>query len=1203
MEEQRKMFVKRIDLHGFKSFADKTRVGFVDGVTAIVGPNGCGKSNICDAFRWSLGEQRARLLRGSRMEDVIFNGTETRNQQGMAEVTITIDNSSGAIPIDYREVVVTRRLYRSGESEYLLNKVSCRLRDIVELFMDTGLSKSAYSVIGQGQMDLVLSSKPEERRFLFEEAAGIVKYRTRQKAAMRKLDAAENNLTRLDDVIREVRRQMRSMRRQASAARRYKERRDLLRELEVRTAYTSFEELTRDCTALETKLVAMQQQREGHGAALAAAEADRESLGGRLLETDRELSAGRGRLHDLETEADQLERRISVLRERLAANGQTQERAQTDIAEIGERAEKLTAELAGFGERLAAAEAEAGGFAEQLAQREAEREDVRNRQRESAQQAEQLRDRSADLGRRQAEITAARDKLRYDLERIQGEEREVGARVTELESQMKGAEADVDTARSVSVDARAAVDKAESLVAEHAKNIRRLTSELAATDGRLEQLRDEHSRTQSRRESIEDLCERFEGYYEGPRAVLTAHRENRDCARGVRGSVADLITVAGEHELAIESVLGDRAQWVVTGTLSEARDCIDYLTETETGRTVMAPLDQVERASAPPGIEPGILAETGVIGRASELVQCEEQYSALIERMLGDTIVVGTIDDALAIRERYAGTQLPDMVTADGTVVSRLGTVCGGRTGGAGRGLIGRRAEIDELRHRIDELETEIAAVRQTRDSQRLELETSRVEHDKSEAELRQLAVRAAEARRDFQAREQEKARFAEQLAAERQRLERMGTQQVETEQEFAGVEAELSSIEEKRSRLDEQIETVAKSLSSLRESEEACAGRVGDARLQKVESEHAVTSVRTEMAHVQQLHDELGERKELRRRELEDARKAAAGIAEDIRETEHAVGAIITERDSAQAALVSVENRRQEMLDNVETLDGRLRQLRDTVQEVQAQVHALELELTQKRDHLTGLEERVESEYDVRLRELTREEVGDDERSDDARSDETAKLRDQLASMGSVNLMAIDEQTDLETRLEFLTSQRDDLLKAKSALMQIVDKFNRTTEQMFLDTFEQVRAHFHDLFRVLFGGGQARLSLIDEENVLDSGIEIAVRPPGKKMQTLELFSGGERALIAVALLFSIFKCKPSPFCILDEVDAPLDDANIVRFLDMLTAFTRSTQFVIITHNKITMERADVLYGVTMAEQGVSQIISTRLVEVDEITA
>jgi len=947
----------------------------------------------------------------------------------------------------------------------------------------------------------------------------------------------------------------------------------------------------------------MQQQREGHGAALAAAEADRESLGGRLLETDRELSAGRGRLHDLETEADQLERRISVLRERLGANGQTQERAQTDIAEIDERTETLAAELAGFGERLAAAEAEAGGFAEQLVQREVEREDVRNRQREAAQQAEQLRAQSADLNRRHAEITAARDKLHYDLERIQGEEREVGIRVTALESQVKEAGADVEIARSVSEHAHAAVEKAESLVAEYTKNIRRLTSELAAADVQLELLRDEHSRTQSRLESIEDLYERFEGYYEGPRAVLTAQRENRKFARGVRGSVADIITVTGEHTLAIESVLGDRAQWVVTSTLPEARDCIDHLTESETGRAVMVPLDEVERVPAPVAIDPAVLAETGVIGRASDLVECGEEYRAFIERLLGNTIVVGTIDDALAIRETHAGTHLFEMVTADGTVVSWLGTICGGRTSGAGRGLMGRRAEIDELRTRIAELETEIDAARQTRDSQHRELETLRAQHDKSESELRQLAVREAEARRDFQMREQERARLSEQVSAEKQRIDQMGKLQVETEQGFAKVEAELLSAEEKCCQLDEQIETAGKELGSLRESEEECAGRVTDARIKKAESDYAAASVRVEMAHVQQQHDELGERRELRRRELEDARKAAEGIAEDIRETEQALGSIIAERDSAQAALVSVENRRQEMLDNVETLDGRLRQLRDTVQEVQGQVHVLELELTQKRDHLTGLEKRVESEYDVRLRELTRDEVGDDERGDDERSAEIAKLRNQLASMGSVNLMAIDEQTDLETRLEFLTSQRDDLLKAKTALMQIVDKFNRTTEQMFLDTFEQVRANFHELFRVLFGGGQARLGLIDEENVLDSGIEIAVRPPGKKMQALELFSGGERALIAIALLFAIFKCKPSPFCILDEVDAPLDDANIVRFLDMLTEFTRSTQFVIITHNKITMERADVLYGVTMAEQGISQIISTRLAEVDQITA
>jgi len=1197
------MFVKKIVIHGFKSFADKTQINFSEGVTAIVGPNGCGKSNICDAFRWALGEQRARQLRGTRMEDVIFNGTETRHQQGMAEVTIMIDNITGAIPLDYREVVITRRLYRSGDSDYQLNRVSCRLRDIIELFMDTGLSKSAYSVIGQGQMDLVLSSKPEERRFLFEEAAGIVKYKTRQRTAMRKLDAAENNLLRLDDVIREVRRQMRSMRRQASAARRYKEQRDLLRQLEIRTAYASYEELTRDSTALETKLIAVQQEREGHGAALAAAEADRESLGGRLLETDRELAAGRGRLHDLETQADQLERRVSVLRERLTANEQVQKRATADISEVEERAGRLEGELDGFNERLSGAETEAAALADELVRQESNREDVRNRQRETARRADQLRDKSAELARTRSENVTSRDRLRYELDRLRQERDAVTSRLTELEKLVREAETGVKEAQGAADDAVGRVSQTEEELARHQENISRIVDELAATDQRLEEVRDEHSRAESNLESLKDLHERFEGYYEGARTILTAHKEGHKFARGVHGPVADLITVPREYERSVESILGDRAQWIVTGTVSDARACIDHLADSGSGRATMLPLDQIDSLAEPAEIDPAISSEQGVLKKAADLVECADEYRNLVDRLLAGTLVVDTVDDALAIRDRYAGRALPDMVAADGTVIGKLGTIYGGSASVSGRGLVGRGAEIEQLAGTVAELDARLAEAEQLRESQRGELDRVRAEYDTCEARLRQLAVRAAEARRDLETREQDSIRVKRQLDEAQQGLDRINKSQADIERQAEQAESRLAEIDGERDNLDAQIEAVADELRELREREEECNNKVTDARIGKAEGEHKVVSIRAEIARVQQLRDEIGERKELRIKELETARKAAADITEEIHETELAVAEVITERDKARAGLVTLENGRQEMLDAVETLDSRLKELRGKVQEVQSQVHSLELDLTQKRDRLDGLQELIESEYDVRLYELTKDEVGTDEMSDEQRNAEIARLRDRLASMGSVNLMAIDEQTDLEKRLEFLTTQRDDLVKARTALKQIVDKFNRVTEQMFLQTFEDVRRHFHDLFRALFGGGQGRLSLLDEENVLESGIEVAVRPPGKKMQALELFSGGERAMIAIALLFAIFKCKPSPFCFLDEVDAPLDDANIGRFLDMLADFSRATQFVIITHNKITMERADVLYGVTMAEQGVSQVISTRLAEVDEISA
>lgn len=1187
------MYFKQLEMTGFKSFADRTLLRLDPGITAVVGPNGCGKSNILDALRWVLGEQRSKELRGSHMQDVIFNGSENRHPLGMSEVSITFDNSDSRLPVDFAEVEVTRRLYRSGESEYLINKAQCRLRDINELFMDTGIGTQAYSMIGQGKMDLILSQKPEDRRFLFEEAAGIIKYKNRKRLAVRRLESAEQNLLRLSDIIAEIERQMRSLKRQVNAAIRYREISEELRSVEIRAAWLKYVRFTEAIQGLRDRLAAAQDQYAKSSAETATLEARHEELDLQKLEADRELVTRREAVHAIDTEMERLEREIALARQRIDFARAQQTTARTEAETFRSRMEEIERRLQ---ETAVEREKTQGELAESLAAIEA-------RSRTQAEAAQRVSEAEARLEQARA---AAVERMN-ERARNQTELETLDVRIGNIEQQLQALDTRQGAEDGRRVEVQAALDAARAeearrnalaaeLEQQHAAAVKQgadAAAELRALNEKWQGLRETKSSVDARLNSLRELRDNYEGFAVGVRAVMRAKSEGRPRMDGLIGPAGDLLSTEKRYERAIEAALGGNINNVVCEDADAAKHAIDFLKRHNAGRVTFLPLDIIRAGEGDRG--DGLIGRPGVIGPAIDYVEFDARVRPAAEYLLHSTVIVETLDHAIQLAR--SNRRIPRLVTLEGDVVTSSGAVTGGRNKHESRGLLGRSAEIAELEAKLESLEGEIRAIAERgqaltqtmQDSERQarELDGQRAEQAR---ELGRLGVTIARQTTELD----NLGASLEQLAAQRQELARGRDEFAARRREAAERAQTLDSGDEalQRAIAEAQEATVA-----AREELSARASEVGELRLR-----HAGLNQR--LAELDRDRERMAREREEALSEGDRRKALDERLARDQQAFEQAVrahvdnsGALSQRKDAAQAEVTTAENRRKELLDETERIDAELKTLRDRARAAQAEMHSSELELRLHEDKVAFFQERILSEYNIALASLTAEEVGEDDYDEDARDALVADLRGRLQRMGDVNLMAIEEYQALEERHAFLSSQCEDLRKAREALLGVIARSDKKIREMFMETFEQVAATFREYFRRLFNGGQARVYLMNDEDPLECGIEIEARPPGKKPQTISLLSGGESAMTAIALLFSILKAKPTPFCVLDEVDAPLDDANIGRFLNMLDDFSQETQFVVITHNKQTMARANAMYGVTMQERGVSQLISARMTE------
>jgi chromosome segregation protein len=1180
------MRIKRLEVIGFKSFCDKSVVTFNEPITAVVGPNGCGKSNIVDAIRWCMGEQSAKHLRGGAMQDVIFAGSDSRGPLGMCEVTLVFEND-GRVPIEYlaySEIAVTRKLYRDGTSEYLLNKTPCRLRDVVDFFLGTGIGAKAYSIIEQGRVGMIVSSKPEDRRFLIEEAAGITKYKVKKKAAEKKMEATRQNLLRVSDVVAEFEKQLASLRRQAQKAERYRQYKGELRDLELWSAsqrwlgYLAEERVVGDAHAEVTTA------REDAHTKLESREAELEAA---RLEAAREEHA----LSELQQVLYELDNRIKL--GEAEADHETREAAQLDARAVEARGEielleRQSAEDAAAldvarGE-LATLDQATAGQGDEVKRREevlrARKDELAEVQRKVEQTRHDVGGCKADIARHEAQERSSarrRDDVGLRVGRVAEEDTRLGTRNEELAVETTRLGEKLDGLRQLKLDLTEERGRAEARVAE--------LKELLAKDGaELDTLTTELHKRRSRRASLEELHARYEGFARGTRAIM----QQKATRWGIRGLVADVIDAPAELEPAVEAVLAERLGAVVVESQEVGVDAIDYLKSKNEGRAAFVPLNRFAASDEACGNLP---QGEGVRGPLLDRITVEDEYKGLAQYLFGGVMVV---DDLLTALDLWRGGERRTFVTVDGEVVDGSGVVTGGSREAAAAGVLAQKREIRELDGLLADLETrhteltarvtqergELSALNKSLETLRNDAHQGEMQiltHDKDLHRLRDELERTA-ARRQVLAGEQaeldgqarEAAREAEEAALElRAARDRL-----------VGLEDELSALARESVRLLELVEQAQEALTTLKvevaqANEKRASLTQAIARLEAARADRAQRGERLET----QIRDGAARAEELRQTAA-GRREELLGLASDRARRAEELQLGRSAYEERRAALGHAEAE----LKSLRTeLDG----LHDRMSELELKRH----DLVSARVHL---EESIAERYrlaiatqvhDHHLRPLAGE-------NEDRRARE---LRDLIDRMGEINLNAIEEYNQLEVRFTFLSGQKADLEKALAQLEEAIDRINKTSRKRFREVFDLVNTKFQEIFPRCFRGGQARLVLTDEENLLESGIEIIAQPPGKKNATVEMLSGGEKAMTAVALIFAIFLIKPSPFCLLDEVDAPLDEANVGRFNDLIRELTDRTQFIVITHNKRTMQIADTLYGVTMEEPGISKLVSVNL--------
>ena len=1186
--------LRRLTLSGFKSFATKTEFVFEPGLTVVVGPNGCGKSNIVDALKWVLGEQRARSLRGSDMQDVIFAGSGSRPALGYAEVTLTLDNHHRRLPTDSDEVVITRRLYRSGQSEYLLNGQTCRLRDLRDLLLDTGIGRHAYSVIEQGKVDQLLEANPAERRLIFEEAAGISKYKARRQAAENKLARVEQNLLRLGDVIEEVERQLRSIRYQAAKARRYRQHADRLRELHLAQAARDFSARQDHRRQLRTDIEAHSRQALTLASRLRQLEAQQSDAETTLLEVEQELNRSRAASVELRTRASRAEEAITLTQHRLEElaheetnlHQQAQRLAQTletlrsDLEVARQQRDQLRDRLLTVGNELARIGEERNLLRLRRAKLQSE---LQDRRASILQLTHQITQRENELRAGEAQEAS----LRREGQRLHDRRQELGQELEQLGRQEE----------ALTGESRQAEGRRRELASRLAR-LGRVRDDLARQGGRLGEelahLRREEATKRARLRVLSELEANLEGVDLAVRKLLerAGAAESRP---GVLAIVAQLISVPSAYSAAVDAALGPAAQAVVTSTLAEALTCRAVLAEAGAGRAQLLPLERL--AAEPSGRLPAAPAGRGVLGRLSEVVTAAPRYRGVVESLLGDVLLVEDIQAGLQLQLELTGPLR--LVTLGGELIEPDGRLILG-AGRPGTGLVSRHSEIAELKEELTRLEAEVAR-------REAELEAQARRREALEASHRSLAAEAAEAEEALR-----RAGLAlEQVSASRRTLR----EEAEVlDSEVRDLEAELASLEERRRGLaaeaaeltaqrDRQEEAIAERVQELQRAEAqegSLARETTELKVALAQAEEQCAGVEVTVAN---LNKALREREEERNYTLSQLeicrgrqRTASEGVIQarkTLSETQHQLKAL-------EEALEGLEARRAELRRELTSNNEEAKRLRADLEAEQEQLQKLELADSELRLKQESLTQRIAEEYQVTLTDHL-EELLAQERDWEAVAQEVSQLRQKLARLGNVNLEAISEEEALTQRAQFLRQQYDDLRSSKATLERVIARINRRCRSLFLETFQAVRGHFQELFRKLFGGGRADIFLADERDVLESGIEIIAKPPGKEPKAISLLSGGEKTLTAAAILFAIFRSKPSPFCILDEVDAAMDETNVERFLSVLREFLQESQFIVITHCKRTMAEADCIYGVTMQESGVSTRVAVRLEQAEAL--
>ncbi len=1188
------MRLKKLDIFGFKSFAERTRINFEPGVTAIVGPNGCGKSNIADSIKWVLGEQRPTALRGASMGDVIFNGTNKRDAINIAEVSLTLINDDKALPINYDEVTITRRLHRSGESEYLINKTRVRLKDIQDLFHGTGVGTVSYSLIEQGKMDLILSTKPEDRRFIFDEAAGITKYKSKKQEALRKLEHTETNLQRVNDVVNEVNRQIKSIERQARKAERYKEQFETLKDLEVKHAYKRYCELKNQVSSSDTQRSDLRGKESALSDGIKEIDARVENQRQELNNFEERISSLHSNKVEVSSTLEKNLSRIDLNKERSAELNDRVNYLDGQSSTLDEKLSKLNKQIKKAKEELEKIESSTTEKNSELAQLETTQDGLSKDIEERLEQIKQGKEELIDLVAEETKVNNDLAELKANLQNINSRLRRLNV---DKEDTIKEKELLDEKKRNFDSEYESVSNNLDNLKNEKATLAQNLKIERDVFDKlkiEIDELQHVMISLKSKLDFLKDLKQRYEGYSNAVKSLLMQSRSQELPFDGICDSLANLIKVKDGYEVCAEIAIGNSAQDIIIESEEQLQKAIEHIDNKNLGRVNFLVLDKINKLK----IEIGLDLNEKTLGPLSSFIEVDERYSQIIKYIARDTYVVDTSQEAKDILKNAQISPQTKIITKVGEIYSTARVSAGVYDLSEETSLIGRDAKINKLTEELSVKSIEVD------EKKKLTVEKETIINaleDKIKA-LEEICYQDEIKKANFES-----------------KLNNLNGELKKFEEEVMLIDAEAEESEEERDKFSQRQ---AQNEQKLTETKERCDTlqaliveneAVTKENNQKVQDALVhITQIRTELSSIDNLYANKADVCGVIEHSIEESNKVLENNRNERDISVHKIAELTNEieklkvdneqytekKGSIEGEVQTLSSRRDSMHNALKEQNINLRKKQDDLNSLRNNLHTYEVKDTESSYKMENLCDRIENAYKVNLSDVKLE-LEDNINWTELES-EVDILKKKLQGMGAVNLVAIEEHQELRDRFEFLSHQKQDLEDAQQSLHKAIIKINRTITIMFKETFEQIRVTFEEFFKLLFGGGSAKLYLVDEKNVLESGIEIIARPPGKKLQNISLMSGGEKALSAIALLFAVFKVKPSPFCVLDEIDAPLDESNVVRFTRVLAEFIRSSQFIIITHNKKTIDMADVMYGVTMEESGISKIVSVKFIDSED---
>lgn len=1179
------MYLKRLELQGFKSFADKTVLEFKPGITSVIGPNGSGKSNISDSIRWVLGEQSMKSLRGSKAEDIIFAGTQNRKSLGFAEASIIIDNSDGKLPIEYNEVTVTRKIYRSGETGYFINKVPCRLKDILELFMDTGIGKDGYSIIGQGKIDEILSNKSEDRRHIFEEAAGIVKYRTRKMESEKKLEQTKLNLLRINDILAEIEGQLDPLKMQSEKAKKFLSLREELKNIEIGLFVFKINEYKEKISKVAEDLKTLEDQELAENTKLEEGQSQKEELKNKIDELTQAIEDMQNIGFESKTKIEQINSQIGISKERISNNSANIERLQKEIEELKVRIQEFNEEKEN-----------------KLSKRENLSKNKEKFEKELKEKEEELAKLSEKLSAKELEIEDKKKKVELDTdaryERLseintydvnfenlektkKNVKQELQITVSELDSNRIKKQDIAKNFLEIDNIRNKAIKKLEEIKDKKEKAI----NAIKEYDNKINNLTAEYRMKESRCKFLQETEKDKDGYIKSVKSLLLACEKDASLNKGVEGVLASLISVDKKYETAIEMCLGQSMQNIVTENENDAKKLIEYLRNNNLGRASFLPITSVKGKKLEK-----FKKVDGVVGIASDLISYNKKYQDIILSLLGRTIIVEKMDNAISLAK--ANDYSFRIVTLEGDVINPSGAISGGSVAQKTVNILGRSREIEEIKAKLEEINKQIEKITREKEEFSASITDTIEESAKLEKELQEIEITYATRHQELEMIETQIVKLEEKVTKLKKQLDDIETEKANIQTSKEGTKQVIENLDKEIAELNQEISKFAELNKDDQTYIDNLNTDITDLKISVSSFDESDASINEMLERIDVDIKNANTSIDTKLQEIEDKKQDTVKLEEDIENFGKEIEKIKAEVSNSSEKIENLKQEKIEANAKLEKAEARIEEQYEVINSLKAQIVKIGTNKQKQEQDLEELINKLWNEYEITPNNATEYKKPDNVQLAQKKTNE---LRKEIADLGSINIDSIEAYKKMQERYDFMNEQRFDLEESITKLRNVISEMINTMQKQFAEKFKEINKNFNEVFCELFGGGKAELILENEADILECGIDIRVQPPGKKLQNMMLLSGGEKALTAIAILFAILKINPAPFCILDEIEAALDDVNVGRYAMYLKKFSKNTQFLVITHRKGTMEIADTVYGVTMEEKGISKLLSMKL--------